>query len=381
MRSDLFAERIKGIQVSGIRKMFEAAPPSAINLGLGEPDFAPPENVMHALAMAVRVNRNKYGPTAGIPELRQAVAERLRKFREDVEMNNVLINCGATQGLMVTFQSLINRGDEVLVPNPGFVLYARDVQIARGTPVYYSLSAKNGFRPDMEELDDLVSPRTKAIVLNYPGNPTGAVISKHDAGALARFAVDNNIIVITDEVYDEIVYDHEHRSMLGTMDDLVYINSFSKTYSLTGWRIGYLATASAIQPELSKMQYYDIACPPTPMQYAALEAMKGPQDKVKERREEFRKRRDLIVRSLNKIDGFNCFVPQGAFYVFPSFDFDMTSEALAMRILGSGVICTPGSAFGPGGEGHIRFSFANSQENIDKAMDIVGKVVSGLKRK
>lgn len=240
---------------------------------------------------------------------------------------------------MVIAQTLINPGDEVLIPDLGFVLYQRHVMLAGGVPVPYHLTQENRFVPDMEELGSLLTPRTKAIIVNYPGNPTGAVMSRREAEALAEFADHHGLLIISDEVYDEIVYNGEHNSMLGTSENVIYVNSFSKTYALTGWRIGYLAAPVGVIPELTKVQYYNIACPPTPMQYAVLEALKGPQEIVAERREELRKRMDLIT-----------------------------------HLLRAGVICSPGSAFGPGGEGHLRFSFANRQENITKAMEIVKDV-------
>jgi aspartate aminotransferase len=379
--TSLFAKRIDGLQVSGVRKMFELAPKGAVNLGLGEPDFPPPAHVSDALGKAAASGKNGYGPTMGIPELRSAIVSKLKAHRADIEQRNVMVTCGATQALMVAAHTLYDSGDEILVPDPGFVLYAPHAQMAGAKAVPYSLRQENLFKPDIEELKDLVSPRTKAIVVNTPSNPTGGVLSKADVRAIADLAADYRCIVVADEVYDSIVFDVPHESFLATSDLLVYVNSFSKVYSLTGWRLGYLATSAEIMEELAKVNYYDIACPPTPIQHGVLAAMTGPQGFVEERRREYQARRDLITDGLNSIDGFSCVPPRGAFYAFPGFDFDMTSQELAMKILRAGVICTPGTAFGPAGERHLRFSFATSRENIAEGLARVRKAVAGLPRK
>ncbi|MFH0816217.1 MAG: pyridoxal phosphate-dependent aminotransferase [Methanobacteriota archaeon] len=381
MTRSLFAKRMEGLQVSGVRKMFELAPKGAINLGLGEPDFPPPPHVAEALGKAVLSGKNGYGPTLGVPELRNAVVEYVKRFRSDVEQRNVMITCGATQALMVAAQTLYNQGDEIIIPDPGFVLYAPHARMAGAKPFPYKLSQENDFRPDMEELKDLVSPRTKAIIVNSPGNPTGGVFTRDDLKAIADLAADYKVVVISDEVYDSIVYDAPHESFLSASDLLVYVNSFSKVYSLTGWRVGFMVTSGEIMTEMAKTHYYDVACPSTPAQHAALAGMRGQQAFIDERRQEYKARRDLLVKSLNTIEGFACTPPKGTFYAFPGFDFDITSHDLAMLILKAGVICTPGTAFGQAGEGHIRFSFAASREDIEKAMPIVENAVKGLKRK
>jgi aspartate aminotransferase len=380
MPRDLFAKRTHRLQVSGVRKMFELAPKGAINLGLGEPDFPPPQHVIDALATAAASGKNGYGPTMGIPELRDAVVERLAAYRKDVARENVMITCGATQGLMVAAKALYDKGDEVLVPDPGFVIYAPHAQIVGAKAVPYTLRQEAMFRPDMEELKDLVSPRTKAIVVNSPANPTGGVFSRDDLRAIGDLAADYGAVVISDEVYDSIIFEGRHESLLSHSDLLVYVNSFSKVYSMTGWRLGYLAASAEMMAELSKLHYYDVACPPTTAQHAALAAMRGPQGFVEERRLEYRARRDLIVERLNAIEGFTCTYPRGTFYAFPKFDFDISSSELAMRILKEGVICTPGTAFGRAGEGHLRFSFAASRESIERAMPLVEGAVKGLQR-
>jgi len=374
----MFASRATHVELSGIRKMFEGAPSGAINLGLGEPDFQPPAHIVEALERAVRDGMNKYGPTGGLPELRREVAENLSKYSK-VKADEVLITTGATEGLCATMQSLVDRGDEVLTPDPGFVLFAPHITLASGTPVYYKVRKDDEFQPRVDELNELVTPRTKAIIVNSPANPTGGVLDRKTINGIIEVARDNDLFIVSDEVYEPFVYEGRHETFLGKYDKLVYVNSFSKVFSMTGWRLGYLVASPDVVKMIGKISYYFIACPPTPTQVAVLAGLRGPQDFVTQMVKEFRRRREIVVESLNKIKGFECPLPKGAFYTFPSFRFDMTSTDLAMKILKAGVICTPGSAFGEGGEGHLRFSYANSRENLAKGMDIVANVAGTLK--
>ncbi len=379
---DWFASRAKRLQVSGIRKMFEMAGPDSINLGLGELDFQPSELAQTALYKAVKEGHNHYGPTKGIPELRKVLAERLTKYRPDVEMDNIVITAGGTQALLVTALTLFDHGDEVLCPDPGFVIYQPHVIMCGATPLRYSLKFENHFQPNPDEIEELITPRTKAIILNSPNNPTSGILEPETIKAIRDIARENELAIISDEVYDEIIFEGEHQSLLSPdYDNVVYVNSFSKTFALTGWRLGYLAASKYMVNQLSKMQYYNIACPPTPLQKAVYELMISPTNKIQERVEILRKRRDVIVKRVNDIPGFNCLKPKGAFYVFPTYDHDIPSEDFAMELVKAGVICAPGSAFGKGGEGHLRFSYANSLEMIEKGMDIVEKVAKTIPRK
>jgi len=373
----MFASRAMHVEVSGIRKMFDLASADAINLGLGEPDFQPPRHVINAFKSAVEKGLNKYGPTGGIPELREAVAQRLARYT-DVKKEDVLITSGATEALCMTMQTLVDRGDEVLTPDPGFVLFSPHITLAGGTPVHYSCRQDRKFMPDVAELERLVSTRTKAIIVNTPSNPTGSVMDHRTIKEIVDFADDHRLIIIADEVYDAIVYDGTHQTFLGEYDKLVYVNSFSKIFATTGWRLGYLSAPPEMIKQLAKIHYYIVACPSTPAQYAVLEGLRGPQKYLEEMVAEFRVRRDLIVGLLGKVPGFKCLRPKGAFYAFPSFTQPMSSEELALDILKAGVICTPGSAFGTAGEGHLRFSYANSQDNIKRAMAIVREVATPL---
>ncbi|MCX8173169.1 MAG: pyridoxal phosphate-dependent aminotransferase [Thermoplasmata archaeon] len=371
------AKRFSNIEISGIRKMFEGAPPDAINLGLGEPDFQPPECVLNALQNAVKNGFNKYGPIGGIPELRSEIAAKYNQIAS-TKSENVIITDGATEALFATVLALIDEGDEVLIPDPGFPLYESHVRICGGVPVFYSLSQKNDFIPDVNELETLITPKTKAIIVNSPSNPTGGVIPAKTVEEIGTLAKNTNIVVISDEVYDHILYDAKHETFWGRCDNAVIINSFSKTYAMTGWRIGFLVAPSQLLPHIFKSHYHLIACPPTPTQYAALEALLNANEDIARMVNEFRKRRDYIAGALNSIPGFNCLVPKGAFYVFPEFNLPRTSMELATKLVQHGVICTPGSAFGRNGERHIRFSYANSLENIKRAIERVRAVIETL---
>lgn len=377
-----FSARTRRLEISGIRKMFELAREDSINLGLGELDFETPDIAKKAMAKAVTDGYNRYGPTRGLYELRETLAEELTRYRDDVYAENVIVTAGATQGLLVTSLTLFDHGDEILVPDPGFVIYQPHVIMCGAMPVRYSLKSENGFQPNPEEILELITSRTKGIIVNSPNNPTSGMMDMSVVKALREIAVDHDLVIISDEVYDNIVFEGEHYSMLHEgYDHLVYINSFSKTYAMTGWRIGYIASSKYIINQLAKLHYYNIACPPTPMQKAALAVLKGPKEELAGWVQILKKRRDIMVERLNNIDGFKCLKPRGAFYTFPSFDHDISSEDFGMKLLEEGLICAPGSAFGKGGEGHLRFSFANSLDKIERGMDIVEEVAENIDKR
>ncbi len=364
--------------------MFEMADGNTVMLGLGEPDFQPPEHVVEAYKKALESGKNKYGPTRGIPELREAIARRLHRWKKDVDAENILVTVSATEGLFSACQSLFEEGDEVLVPDPGFVLYDSHVFLSGAKPVRYPLLYENGFLPDQDTLLGLLSPKTKGIIVNTPSNPTGTVFNAEIVKMISDIANDHGLFVVSDEVYDEIIYDAEHISFLGRVENHVYVNSFSKTYAMTGWRMGYIYAEKELLDQVAKIHYYTVACPPTPTQYAALAALRGPQDPVRRMVEEFKKRRDYIVSALQEMEEFETYHPQGAFYVFPRINLpdggrDIKSEDVAMHLLRHGVLSTPGRAFGERGEGHIRFSYANSLNNIKEGVARIKKAMSLLK--
>ncbi len=367
----MVALRARTVEISGIRRMFEAAPPNAVNLGLGEPDFDPPPEVIEAIAGAVRNGMNHYGPSAGLAALRDKVAERYSDRDPKTNRENVIVTGSGSEGLMAVAMTLYNPSDEVLVPNPGFVLYGPHARLMGATPVPYALDEHRGFLPDLEALERLVSRRTRAIVVNSPSNPTGGVFPSKLVDGLCRLAERHDLTIVSDEVYDEIVYDRPFASFWGRTDRVVIVNSFSKNLAMTGWRIGYLVAPRPLALELNKMHYHIMACPPTPAQIGALAGLTESGRTVRAMREEFRARRDLIVRRLRRIPGVEVVSPGGAFYVFPRFRWGTSASELALALLRRGVITTPGDAFGSLGADHLRLSFATSRAQLEKGLGIL----------
>ena len=374
-----FSARADSVEESGIRKMLGLAKPGTINLSIGEPNFEPPGNVRAALKKAVDENRSTYGPSGGIPELRDAIAAKLRKHWKDIKRENVIVTVGATEALFAAAHILYDPGDEVLVPDPGFVLYAAQTKIHRAKPIFYDLKKENGFRPDEEELKKKLTSKTKAIVVNSPSNPTGQALGKSDIKAIADIAKDHDIVIISDEVYDEILFEKKHESFLGVGEKVVYINSFSKTYSTTGWRLGYVAAEEEVSRRLEKMSYHVVACPPTVTQYSAIEALKPETNEyVKKMVHEFKERRDMMVRGLNTVTGFDCPSPDGTIYVFPSFKHKLSSQEMGMKLVEGGVVTVPGINFGANGEKHIRICLGARRSDLEEAVRRIAATVKGL---
>ncbi|MBS3816341.1 MAG: pyridoxal phosphate-dependent aminotransferase [Candidatus Thermoplasmatota archaeon] len=367
----MFSERVSKVELSGIRKFFEMADENTINLGIGQPDFQPPRSAIEAYRDAMLNGHNGYGSTSGLVELREEIAKEYSKYRPGLTKDNVLIHTGATQGLKIITESLVDDHIEVLCPQPGFVLYEAQVRLAGGNTISYPLKKENDFIPTLEDLEERRTPNTKAMIVNSPSNPSGAVYPDDRIKEMVDWAKEHDIVVISDEVYEKLVYGEDHKSFLGKGDNVVMVNSFSKRFAMTGWRIGFSIAREDWIKKLGKINYYNIACPPNPTQHAALHALRNESDFVEKMYDTFLKRRDIIVDRLNQIEGFDCMMPKGAFYVFPRYSFDMGAEELAKKILENGVLAVPGTAFGPAGKGHIRFSYANSKENINKALDII----------
>jgi len=366
----MVAQRAREVEISGIRKMFENAPPDSINLGLGEPDFDPPAAVVDAICRAVRGGQNHYGPSAGLPALRDRIAERYRDREPGTGRENVIVTGSGSEGLMAAALALYDPGDEVLVPNPGFVLYAPHARLAGAVPVPYSLPEAHGYLPDLSELEKLVTPRTTAIVVNSPSNPTGAVFPKAVVDRIVAFADRHDLTIVSDEVYEEIVYEGTATSFWGRSDRAIIVNSFSKMFATTGWRIGFLVAPRPLAVELNKIHYHIMACPSTPAQIgvlAGLESTVATRGMVRE----FRARRDLVVRLLSKITDMKLVPPGGAFYAFPRFSWPKSSQDVAGALLGRGVITTPGDAFGSLGASHLRLSFAASRPNLRRGIRII----------
>ena len=365
------SQRLQKVPMSGIRKMFDLASPSSINLGLGEPDLLPPAKAIDGMTAAAENGLNKYGPTAGIMELRKAVAERYSMYHP-LDASQVMITPSGSSALLEIMMSCIDPGDEVLVPSPGFVIYGPQAMLAGGRFTEYRMSGPD-FQPDIDDIQSKIGPDTRMIVVNNPSNPTGSVLAEDTYRALADLAADKGITILSDEVYDSFVYEGRHLSFLPYLDRAIVVGGFSKMMAVTGWRLGFLMAGKEMMDALVKMQYHLCASPNMPAMYGALAAMPGIDDYLKDARTIFKRRRDLIVSRIREIDGMDVATPHGAFYAFPSYDADIPSSDLAMRLAEAGLICTPGSAFGSYGEGHLRFSYAADEAKISRGMDILAE--------
>jgi aspartate aminotransferase len=375
-----FSDRVLSIQPTGVRKMFDLAGDDVISFGLGEPDFQPPNVAIEAFYQAMKDGHNKYTTTAGLPALRQQIAESWSNYQDGLNSDNVCITMSGTNAILNLFLTFVNPGDNVLIPEPYFPLYGPDVKLCGGEANYYPCLFEDEFVPLVEKLEQLVNEKTVAILYNFPGNPTGGTLNVEQRDALLDFAKRHDLWLITDEVYDRIVFEGEHVSFMGTgYDKVMLINSFSKTFAMTGWRIGYvMSTNTEAMKQVIKIQYYITACSNDAMQYGVLAAMQEASDYPDMVAAEFKQRCDLIVERLNNMDGVECHKPKGAIYVFPKVEVNgMSSEEIALELLKDGVLCSPGSAFGLAGEGHLRFAYTISQQDIIRGMD---KVEATLKR-
>jgi len=384
---DKKALRLQRLKPSGIRRMFDSVRlvPDAISLTLGEPDFSPPSHVLDAFSEARGASH--YTPNLGIPELREALARKAkREYGLSYDPNTeIIITAGGTEAVFLALLAIVNPEEEVLVPNPGFVCYEPSVYFAEGKPVALPLREENDFKPSLEEVRSLITEKSRVMIINFPNNPTGSVLSYNEASELAKMAVENDLIVISDEVYEKIIYDDSKHYCLAAFPEMrertIVINSFSKTYAMTGYRVGYAYGPTDLINAMKLVHQYTIACINAPAQYAALAALEGPQDFVKEMVREFDRRRRLLYSRLNEIEGFKARLPKGAFYAFPNVEaFKMPSEKFCDQLLFRARVATvPGSAFGEYGEGYIRLSYATSYDQLEKALDRIEQTVKELR--
>ncbi|WP_209625559.1 pyridoxal phosphate-dependent aminotransferase [Methanobacterium petrolearium] len=360
------AKRVESLDLSGIRKMFDMVGEDSINLALGEPDFDTPPHIREAVKEALEEGFTHYTGNTGIIELREAISHKLRTENHiPTTPESVIVTVGASGALYSSVNALVEEGNEVIIPDPGFVAYDACVKISGGKSVRAHLKDENDFRMIPEDVLEQVTPRTKVIIMNSPGNPTGGVLEKEDVKGLADIADDHNLILISDEIYEKIIYGKKHYSPASYSDNVITINGFSKTYAMTGFRIGYLSAPLKLTEELLKVHQYTVTCATSLSQKAALAALQGPQDGVQRMAEEFKRRRDLVVGRLRGM-GIDCKKPQGAFYVFPPID---NPEKLVEEALKKDVVLVPGTSFGKYGEGHFRISYATSYEDLKEAMD------------
>ncbi len=365
-----FSRRVREIDISGIRRAFEAAGSDAINLGLGQPDFDTPAHIKEAAIRAIRDGFTGYTENQGTLELREAICEKFkRENRIDTTPDRVIVTAGASEALHIALQAIIEPGDEVLIPDPGFVSYNALTLLAEGRPVSLPLSRDYTVTP--EGMAEEIGPRTRAIIINSPANPTGAVQREEEIRGICELAEDHGLTIISDEVYEHLIYEGRHVSPAEYTEDVITINATSKTYAMTGWRIGYLTAPTEAIEEMVKIHQYAQACATSISQKAALAALTGPQDSVREMRHEFKKRRSILMNALREMK-IECREPKGAFYAFPRI---RNAEEVVKQLLQHGVITTPGAAFGKEGREHIRLSYATTQEEIEKAMSIMREVL------
>jgi len=357
-------------------KQLEAQGRDIVHLEIGEPDFDTPRNIVEACQRALDEGYTHYGPSAGLPELRQAIAEHISKDRGiSVAPENVVVTPGGKPVMFYGMLAVLNPGDEALYPNPGFPIYESVIKYLDAKPVPLVLRQENEFRLDLDELRDKLSPRTKLLILNSPHNPTGGILPREDIAAIAAMLRDYpDVWILADEIYSQLLYDAKHSSITqfeGMLQRTVILDGFSKTYAMTGWRLGYGIMPVELAAHVTRLETNCNSCPPAMIQRAAVEALRGPQDEVHRMHREFQRRRDHLVKGLNAIDGVHCLLPGGAFYVFPDVrELGLTSKECGTRLLEEfGVAALSGTAFGAHGEGHLRFSYANSIENLDKALE------------
>jgi aminotransferase len=374
---EFVAGKIRAVPPSGIRRFFDIAATmeDVISLGIGEPDFATPPAIVRAGIASLEAGETHYTSNSGIAELRVALAdhlERLYGLRYDPE-KELLITVGVSEALYLSFAATVDYGDEVIVPQPCFVAYNPEVVLAGGVPVNVCTRVQDDFQVLASDVEQALSPRTKAILLGYPNNPTGAVMTRERLLDIAGLAEKHDLLVVSDEIYDRLVYGVEHTcfaALPGMRGRTVLLGGFSKAYAMTGWRIGYAAAPAEILGAMRKVHQYTIMSAPTTAQFAALEALKSGESAVQEMRARYDRRRRLIVDGLNSI-GLTCFEPKGAFYAFPSIaSTGMTDEEFSEKLLmEERVACVPGSAFGACGAGHVRCSYATAYIKIEQALE------------
>ena len=379
----LIAKKCREMKPSGIRKFFDLANAmeGVISLGVGEPDFQTPWNVRHAAITALEKGKTKYTANSGLSELRNAISAKTeRDTGVHYDPNSeIIVTVGGSEGIDIAIRSLIDPGDEVLVVEPCFVCYSPIVSLCGGVPVPITTKAEDRFRLTAEQLKAAITPKTKVLILPFPNNPTGAVMEKEDLEAVAEVLRGTDILVLTDEIYSALTYGIKHFSIIqlpGMRERTIYVNGFSKAYSMTGWRLGYICAPQPLVKQMLKIHQYGIMSSPTISQYAAIEALEECDADVEKMRREYDQRRRYLVNALNSI-GLDCFEPQGAFYVFPSIkSTGLSSEEFCEKLLYEhSVAVVPGNAFGECGEGYIRISYAYSIAHIKTAVQRIKEFV------
>ncbi|MGQ9832632.1 MAG: pyridoxal phosphate-dependent aminotransferase [Candidatus Villigracilaceae bacterium] len=378
----MFHSRVSHLQFEGAyavlarAQVLEAQGRQVLHLEIGQPDYPTPDHIARAGIEAIEEGQTRYVSPTGIASLRAAVAQEVsRRLGLDLGPDQVVIGPGAKPGLFYATLALVGPGDEVIYPDPGFPSYAATIRIAGAIPVPVRLREEKGFSFDLDEFDARISERTKLIILNSPGNPTGSIMPLEDLQHIAKKAQEHNLWIISDEIYSQLVYDGLNvpsiAALPGMLERTVIVDGFSKTYAMTGWRLGYMVAPQALAERVGLLLTHSIGCTAAFTQYAGLEALTGPQDCVREMVADYQRRRDRMVAGLNAIPGITCQKPQGAFYVFPNVtSFGLRSAEIAARLLEeAGVAVLAGSDFGAGGEGYLRLCYCTSMEVIEQALE------------
>lgn len=372
----LLAPAAQAMRPSGIRKFFDLAAdmPHCISLGVGEPDFKTPWSIRDAGIRSLEQGRTKYTANAGLKELRVEICRYLRRrFELGYEQENILVTVGGSEAIDMAIRALVKPGDEVIIPEPCFVCYEPITQLTGGVPVHIATRAEDGFRLTAEQLRVAITPRTKLLILPYPNNPTGGVMDQQDLEAIAEVLRGTDVLVLSDEIYAELTYGLDRHvsiaSLPGMWERTIVVNGFSKSYSMTGWRLGYAAGPEPIIKVMTKIHQSCIMSAPTTSQYAAIVALRSCDDEIEMMRDEYNRRRRYVVKALNDL-GLTCFEPKGAFYVFPSIQCSglKSSEFCEQLLKEQEVAIVPGDAFGASGEGYARISYAYSVDHLETAM-------------
>lgn len=386
---DPLSKKIIEIEPSGIRKFFDVANEmgDAISLGVGEPDFDTPWRIREEGIFSLEKGRTFYSANAGLKELRVEICRYLQeKIHVAYDPNTeVMVTVGGSEAIDVAMRCMLDPGDEVLIPQPSYVSYLPCAIMADGEPVIVPLKNENAFKLTVEDLKDKISPKTKLLVMPFPNNPTGSIMTEEDLRPIAQFVEEHDLYVISDEIYSELTYGTQHvsiASLPGMRERTIVINGFSKGFAMTGWRLGYACGPREILEQMIKLHQFAIMCAPTNSQYAAIEGLRHCQDEVAEMREAYNQRRRFLMKAFSDM-GLECFEPEGAFYAFPKIsEFGMTSEEFATRFLQEKkVAVVPGSAFGKSGEGFLRISYAYSLEDLKEALGRLAEFVKELREK
>lgn len=387
MMRDPLSKKVTGLAPSGIRKFFDLVSemPEAISLGVGEPDFDTPWRIREEGIYALEQGKTFYTSNAGLKELKEEIGRYLRrKINVDYDpASEIVVTVGGSEGIDIALRAMLDPGDEVLIPQPSYVSYLPCTVLADGKPIVIPLKQENEFKLTAEELEESITPRTKILVLPYPNNPTGAIMTKEDLEPVAKVVKEHDLFVLSDEIYSELTYGTAHASIAslpGMKERTLVINGFSKGFAMTGWRLGYICGPRAIAEQMVKIHQYAIMCAPTNSQYAAVEALKNCESEVERMRVAYNQRRRYLVHEFRRMK-LDCFEPFGAFYIFPNIkEFGMSSEAFATRFLEEEkVAVVPGSAFGECGEGFLRVSYAYSLEDLKEAIGRLGDFVGRLR--